>query len=406
VIQINENNSDIPDMIRMIHDSTYRIVLAITGGGTESIGELLRHGRGSDTMIEAIVPYSKESLDSFIGKEPSRYASIDTARDMAMSAYRHALYLNSMTEKNDHENLIGIGVTCKLARITNERQGRQHEIHFASQSYFKTTSSSLFLKENTSREEQEEIATEFIIENIASLCNPDEKLQYSVLKKKMVKELIKDEAEAELPLAELLLKTLENINSEKDVQPLKIDLGINDSKPRIIFSGSFNPCHAKHIEMAKIAAGKYNEPVNFEISLANVDKPPIDYISLKERINSLLKYREEKYMGNIFLTNSPLFAEKAILFPNSIFLIGTDTLNRLFNEKYYRNGEDKQSLLKHFQKYNIRFMVFRRNNADIDMDMEIPDICDLVPLDRYADDGTSSTMIRKKRREKCSDHVI
>ncbi|WMW22563.1 hypothetical protein RE476_01725 [Methanolobus mangrovi] len=394
----NEDDTKIPDIISMIHDSQYRIVLAITGGGTESIGELLRYGRGSDTLIEAIVPYSKESLDNFIGKEPLRYASTDTARDMAMSAYRHALYLNSMAGKNNHEKLVGIGVTCKLARITNERKGRQHEIHFASQSYLKTTTSSIFLKENTNREEQEKAATEYIIENIAATCNPDEKLQYPMFKKEIVKELIKDEAKAELPLAELLLKTLESINSKKEIQPLKIDLGLNDNEPRIIFSGSFNPCHTKHIEMAKIAADKYKEPVNFEISLANVDKPPIDYISLKERINSLLKYREEKYMGNIFLTNSPLFAEKAILFPNSIFLIGTDTLNRLFNEKYYRDGEDKKSLLDHFHKYNIRFMVFRRNNADIDKDMEIPDICDLIPLDMYADDGTSSTIIRKNRK--------
>lgn len=393
----NKDETTIPGVIRIIHDSPRMIVLAITGGGTESIGELLRYGKGSDTIIEAIVPYSKESLKKYIGKEPSEYASTDTAKDMAMSAFRRALYLNSRPDKKYYETLIGIGVTCKLTKTTNEREGRQHEVHFASQSYLKTITSSLFLKENTSREEQEKIASDFIIENIASVCNPNKKLEGNRFKNTIVKEIVNNETEADFPVAELLLKTLENINSENCSEPLKVDLGINDNKPKIIFSGSFNPCHKNHIEMAKIAAHKYKEPVDFEISLANVDKPPIDFISLKNRIDSLLKYQEENYIGNIYLTNSPLFADKAVLFPNSVFLIGTDTLNRLFNEKYYRNGENKQSLLEHFQKYNVRFMIFNRKNADIDHDMEIPDICDIVPTDWYDDDGTSSTIIRNNK---------
>jgi hypothetical protein len=103
-------------------------------------------------------------------------------------------------------------------------------------------------------------------------------------------------------------------------------------------------------------------------------------------------------MGNIYLTNSPLFADKAMLFPGSVFIIGTDTLNRLFNEKYYRKGEDRQSLLEHFEKYDVRFMVFRRKDAETDIEMDIPGICDIVSPKIYDDDGTSSSMIREQHK--------
>jgi nicotinic acid mononucleotide adenylyltransferase len=181
---------------------------------------------------------------------------------------------------------------------------------------------------------------------------------------------------------------------------MKASLGPSYGKPGIIMSGSFNPCHKNHIEMAMIASEKYGMPVDFEISLANVDKPPIDYISLKERLESLrscMQDMKKGSAGNIYLSNSPLFADKAILFPGSVFLIGTDTLNRLFNIDYYRKGEDMQSLIEHFKNHNTRFLVFRRKDADICNEMDIPNICEMVSCDCYTDDGTSSTKIRNER---------
>jgi nicotinic acid mononucleotide adenylyltransferase len=390
-----DNSIEILNLVKMIHNSPQKIVLAVTGGGTEAIGELLRHGKGSDTILEAIVPYSKEALIDFIGKEPIRYASPDTAKDIAMSAYRRALYLNAKQESTSHEILIGIGVTSKLTNVENEREGRKHEIHFAYQSYYKTGTSSMYLKSSTTREEQEHITSDFIIEKVGRICVPDKKIELVSLNDTLVEEIVDKEAEAERSVADLLLKTLENINSNKNCEPLKVDMGICDVKRKVILSGSFNPCHKNHVEMARIAANKYKEKICFEISLANVDKPPIDFISLKDRVNSILEHRDEIFMGNIYITNSPLFADKAILFPDSVFLIGADTLNRLFNDKYYRYGEDRKSLLNHFQKYNVRFLVFQRKNSEISDDMNIPDICDIVSMDMYTDDGTSSTTIRE-----------
>ncbi|WP_269851334.1 hypothetical protein [Methanosarcina horonobensis] len=63
--------------------------------------------------------------------------------------------------------------------------------------------------------------------------------------------------------------------------------------------------------MAKLAFEKFGEPIHFEISLTNVDKPPIDIISLNQRLDSLRRYKDENFMGSICLTNAPLFLQKA-----------------------------------------------------------------------------------------------
>ncbi|MBP1908655.1 hypothetical protein [Methanolobus bombayensis] len=393
------------DKIMDINRSSFRIVLTITGGGTEVIGKLLRHGGGSDTLLEAIVPYCKESLHDLIGKKPESYASAETAKNMAMAAYRRALFLDSGSEKSDPLNLIGIGITCKLAKRGNEREGRSHEVYFASQSCNRTTVSGIAFNCIDGREEQERTAANYILDSIASLCDPKKYDEQNILMGSADGKtlIIKSEEEVDNEIADLLLKTLESINSGENATPMKVDLGQSSNEPGIIMSGSFNPCHKNHVEMAMIASEKYNMPVDFEISLANVDKPPVDYISLKERLESVrncMQDMKKGASGNIHLSNSPLFADKAVLFPGSVFLIGTDTLNRLFNVNYYRKGEDMQSLIEHFKKHNIRFLVFRRKNADICEDFDIPDICEIVSYDCYADDGTSSTKIRNER--KCS----
>ncbi|WP_091932216.1 nucleotidyl transferase family protein [Methanolobus profundi] len=392
----SRTNKEIQDMIFAIHDSPYRIVLTITGGGTEAIGELLRHGRGSDTILEAIIPYSREALIDLIGKEPQRYASMDTAKEMAMAAYMRALYLDPNAEDQKDRELIGIGVTCKLARTTNEREGREHEIHFAYQSYDRTGVSSVLLKDITSREEQEKAVAEHIIEKIYMICHYGRIDGQRALSNMTMENSVESEIKAHEAVAELLLRTLKNINSGQRIEPLKVDMGISNNRTRVVLSGSFNPFHKNHFEMIRIASERINGPVDLEISLANVDKPPIDHISLDSRVSSIMENYDGRYMGNIYLTNAPLFADKAILFPGSVFIIGMDTLNRLFNIKYYRKDENTDELIEHFREYGIRFMVFQRKGSEVSENIDIPDICEIVPLETYMDDGTSSTLIREQ----------
>lgn len=426
------------ERIFQVHKSPCKAVLAITGGGAEIIGELLRHGSGSATVLDAVVPYSTDAMDRFLGRKPEKYCSEKTARLMAIVAYQRALELSKSSGGTAGLDVIGIGATCKL-KAANEREGRKHEVHVAIQSACKTGVCTLELAADRTREEEEKIAALLIFNVLARHCDvqeidlPDgigmpegtgtgiwteegerEKvIEKYALVSGVVGDLLKQQSRSQNSSYETRGIAKINFNeakAPKEIKPEEIKLAKPEKsekseKPeepeeiKLVFPGSFDPCHKNHIFMAECASKKYNAPVHFEISLTNVDKPPIDFISLNQRLDSLRKYKDEDFMGGICLTNAPLFLQKADLFPNSTFIIGADTFNRLFDAKYYDCTVDTPVILRHFEEKNVRFVVFQRKSVEMSVNPEILKFCEIVPMDKYEDDGTSSTEIRKRHKE-------
>ena len=60
--------------------------------------------------------------------------------------------------------------------------------------------------------------------------------------------------------------------------------------PRVILSGAFNPLHAGHRRMAEIASARCGAPVTLELSIANVDKPTLDFLEIDARLAGLADY--------------------------------------------------------------------------------------------------------------------
>jgi nicotinic acid mononucleotide adenylyltransferase len=153
-----------------------------------------------------------------------------------------------------------------------------------------------------------------------------------------------------------------------------------------IFPGSFHPPHVGHLELVKAAASaasatdakattksagsssrKQQQQQGiawFELSVTNADKPPLSADQVVERLLHFLNFTNQdlpEHWG-ILLTNAPLFAQKVRLLhplqvtrpnmsssssssysqestlPPLSFVIGTDTLVRLLDPKYYDNS--------------------------------------------------------------------
>ncbi|MEE2914382.1 MAG: hypothetical protein VX745_06915, partial [Pseudomonadota bacterium] len=84
-------------------------MLAVTGGGTTAISDLLAVPGASRTLLEATIPYDSQALADYIQRTPEQSASASTARQLAMSAYQRARQLTGADD-----DVVGIGCTAAL----------------------------------------------------------------------------------------------------------------------------------------------------------------------------------------------------------------------------------------------------------------------------------------------------
>ena len=142
-----------------------RMVLAITGGGSRAIADLLEVPGGSRTLLEAVVPYSAAALGEWLGAPPEHYCSAQTARAMAVAAFLRAKTL-SETGPLDEADLVGIACTASLASDRPKRG--PHRIHVAWQRISAIATHSIELvKGRRSRAEEEELAAWLILDAVA-----------------------------------------------------------------------------------------------------------------------------------------------------------------------------------------------------------------------------------------------
>jgi|TARA_B100001094_G_scaffold227808_1_gene222336 nicotinic acid mononucleotide adenylyltransferase len=362
------------EIIQKIHSSPFRFVLVSSGGGTNAISEILKVAGASESVLEAYVPYAKESLDYYLLKQPDHYCSLDTTLSMAAKAYSAA---KKIAPGTNPKNLLGVAVTASLA--TNYSKKGEHKFFIAIQTYkYSSSFSYSFVKGELTREEEEQVVTDHIIKAIAQSCEvQNHKIsENSSLKIKTV--------EAEKNWVKLVDSKIDFVSSSHRI-------------PELIFPGSFNPFHSGHNSMSELAEKKTGLGLAYEICIQNADKPPLSYHEIEKTLNQFNHGHEW------VLTKAGKFTDKAALFPNSVFIIGADTLTRILDEKFYLNRQDMLNQLDLFNSHNINFLVFGRKikNNFIDLDsVTIPEHIDKrfsgFGEEIFRDD-ISSTLIRKEQ---------
>ena len=109
-----------------------------------------------------------------------------------------------------------------------------------------------------------------------------------------------------------------------------------------------------------------------EISILNVDKPPLDYFEIERRAG---QFPPEQ---TVYLTRAATFEEKSRLFPGATFVVGGDTLRRIAAPQLLRRRRGRlPCAMERIAGRGCRFLVFGRDMGTGFVrlaDLDLPDV--------------------------------
>ena len=388
---MNSSDAAWPQLISALHASGRKAALAITGGGSGAVGELLRIPGGSRLLIEAQIPYDALALAAFLGFAPAQACSADTAIAMAQSARARAAKLVPAGA-----DLVGLGATAALVSDRPRRGEHRFHIAFANSAGPNSTGAHctcVLAKGRRDRGGEEDLVSRAIVLWLARGCAVAAPSPRSLLDA--------DEHFAETvvaaadPIDRLLAGELGRVTVQPDGQMM-----LSAPQPLLLFPGSFNPLHEGHVLLARAAEELRQQPLAFEISVTNVDKPPLAAETVRHRL--------AQFAGKwpVELTRAPTFLEKSRLFPGTTFVVGADTAERLFGAKYYGDDEARMHLaFEEIANAGSSFLVAVRIDAagrvhalkDIAVPPRYAALFTEIPEHRFRFD-TSSSEIRARGR--------
>jgi nicotinic acid mononucleotide adenylyltransferase len=434
--------SDIAQRLVKSEANKSLVCIAIAGGGSHAIATLAATPGASALLLEGTLTYDRRSFHSYVQYVPAsednkfKYVSSEAAHLLSKMALARALRYRP----KELSQCIGVGSSSALVSkpgrisqghiVATHADGRQWECLIK------------LAPEKRTRLEEDQLVSRLILESIEQVhggvdpvvsdCSDDELKQlYSpgVPAEDSVRLGAERVLRGEVPAVLLLPR--------EDATFCAMPQAVVPDRS-LVFPGSFNPPHAGHVALANAAKSVYvnkdEDPmVLFEVSLINADKPALEPTTVSERLHKFFRLGSLPTNWGILLTSAPLFSQKADILrdliaagkyvgvlihrsmdclthhfldarPQMAFVIGTDTMVRILNPKYY--GGCKDTMLKavrdmkgvHFvvggrlqQEGNGKFVTGEEELADLPKDVQ--EVFSLVNDFRV---DISSTELRKQ----------
>ncbi|MEX2114783.1 MAG: hypothetical protein WD845_16440 [Pirellulales bacterium] len=368
-------------LVHAIHDAGLRLVIAVTGGGSGAISALLGVAGASRSILAATVPYAEGALVEWLGAKPEEFCSSRTARAMAMAAYEKARRFDPQG------HCCGIGCTASL--VSDRPKRGPHRAHLAYQTASTTATLSIDLeKGRRTRPEEESLVSTLVLNLIAEAAGLADRLVVPLLAE-------------ELPQTACIVAPSDRQDLLAGrIRTLACGAAHAEHPPRAVFPGAFNPLHQGHTRMVQVARQILGAEVAYELSIVNVDKPPLDFLEIDARL------RQFADDDAVWLSRAPRFMQKAGLFPGATFVVGCDTIERIGQVRYY-GGQTAalEAAIAEIAERGCRFLVFGRQvagrfqtAADLQIPQSLAALCQQVPESAFRQD-ISSTELRRRQRD-------
>jgi nicotinic acid mononucleotide adenylyltransferase/nicotinamide mononucleotide (NMN) deamidase PncC len=377
--------------------SAARVVVVSTGGGSQAISHLLATPGASSVVLECLVPYAREAFDQLLGGRQESYCSSRAARRLAVMAWQRACRLGATPAA-----AVGVAVTASL-RSREPKRG-EHRVVVAAHGLGETNVATLVLRKNArSRAEEELLAAALVLDRLAGFPSgcPGSSTPGSM-------RLLDDEhVDLECcvpppPWRDLLAGVRTAVPASRDPARSRgptatADAAETPAAGMLVFPGSFDPLHEGHLRMAVVAREIAERPLDFELSVMNVDKPALDYVEMRSRVT--------QFAGRpLWLTRAATFVEKLDIFPQGTFVMGADTYARLADPRYYGgSAEAMDRAVRRIATQARGLIVFGRERhgqfedpAQFDVPRALREVTYFVSQREFRMD-ISSTALRRQR---------
>jgi nicotinic acid mononucleotide adenylyltransferase len=345
----------LPDAVAMLESlerAGGRIVLVCAGGGSAAAAHLLTTPGSSSVLVECLLPSAREAIDAWLGGPQEGYCSSRAARRLAVMAWQRARRLGAPPQA-----AVGAAATASL-KTRAPKRGR-HRVFVAVQTIAATSLATLVLRTDArTRAEEEALAAALLLDRVATHVTGDSvRCPLSLFDDETV---VIERHEAPPEWRQLL-------SGERDAA----SVGGPVDRPAaglVVFPGSFDPLHEGHLRMAVIAQEIAERPLDFELSVVNVDKPALDYIEMRDRATQFAGRR-------LWLTRAATFLEKLDVFPEGTFVMGADTFARLADPRYYGGSAEAAERAAHRIAGQARgLIVFGRERGGVFEDPALLDV--------------------------------